>query len=235
MSHAASPTRAALLRTLAENLPEPSGLSHPLRVGIDGVSASGKTILADELADHLRAQGRHVIRASLDGFHNSPAIRHLLGPSSAEGYLRDSFDYAAARTHLLEPLGPGGNLRYRSAAYDHHAERPLETPLLSAPSASVLIFEGVMLFRPELAPCFDYKILVQVTFDVALERARSRDLPKFGSMETLLQKYNQRFIPGQKRYLAANQPETQAQAIIQNEDPANPTLHFPPAVPAQTT
>lgn len=234
MSQAASPARAALLRTLAENLPAPAELSHPLRVGIDGVSASGKTILADELADHLRSQGREVIRAGMDGFHNPPAIRHRLGPSSAEGYLRDSFDYQAVRAQLLQPLGPGGNLRYRFAAYDHHAESPLDTPLLDAPPGAVLLFEGVMLFRPELSTFFDYKILVQVPFDVALQRARSRDLPKFGSMETLLEKYNHRFIPGQKQYLCENQPETQAQAIIQNEDPANPTLRFAPAVPSQS-
>ncbi len=226
MSQAPSPARTVLLRTLAEHLPAPAELSHPLRVGIDGVSASGKTILADELADYLRSQGRCVIRAGLDGFHNPPAIRHRLGSSSSKGYLRDSFDYQAVRKQLLEPLGPSGNRSHRVAAYDHHAERPLDTPLLDAPPDAILLFEGVMLYRPELSSLFDYKIFVRVSFSVALERARSRDLSKFGSMETLLQKYNHRFIPGQKQYLAENQPEIQAQAIIHNEDPANPTIRF---------
>ncbi len=45
-------------------------LGHPVRVGIDGVDAAGKTVLSDELAGSVRARGRHLIRASVDGFHN---------------------------------------------------------------------------------------------------------------------------------------------------------------------
>src|SRR5450759_1567169 len=41
---------------------------HPLRVAIDGIDAAGKTTLADELAPLIEAQGRPVIRASIDGF-----------------------------------------------------------------------------------------------------------------------------------------------------------------------
>ncbi|MDH4033877.1 MAG: hypothetical protein OEV80_08770, partial [candidate division Zixibacteria bacterium] len=42
--------------------------SHTVRVAIDGVDASGKTTLADELVTPLEAKGRSVIRASIDGF-----------------------------------------------------------------------------------------------------------------------------------------------------------------------
>ena len=49
-------------------------LPHPVRVGIDGMSASGKTVLADELAELLQEHGKKVIRAGLDGFHNPPEI-----------------------------------------------------------------------------------------------------------------------------------------------------------------
>ena len=47
-------------------------LPHTVRVGIDGMSASGKTFLADELANILREEGKRVIRVGLDGFHNHP-------------------------------------------------------------------------------------------------------------------------------------------------------------------
>ena len=45
---------------------------HPLRIGIDGASASGKSTFANQLVEPLRKLGRTVIRASIDGFHNSP-------------------------------------------------------------------------------------------------------------------------------------------------------------------
>ncbi|HKV57656.1 MAG TPA: hypothetical protein VJO32_05220 [Ktedonobacteraceae bacterium] len=43
--------------------------SHPLRVAIDGIDASGKTTLADQLMPVIEQRGRPVIRASIDGFH----------------------------------------------------------------------------------------------------------------------------------------------------------------------
>lgn len=45
-------------------------LDHPVRVGIDGVDASGKTRLAEELVEPIQEKNRSVIRASIDGFHN---------------------------------------------------------------------------------------------------------------------------------------------------------------------
>ncbi|HUZ34905.1 MAG TPA: hypothetical protein VMV17_01090 [Streptosporangiaceae bacterium] len=52
---------------------------HVLRVAVDGPDASGKTALADALADELARQqaggrrGRPVIRAGIDGFHRQPS------------------------------------------------------------------------------------------------------------------------------------------------------------------
>jgi uridine kinase len=43
-------------------------VTHPLRVAVDGPPAAGKTTLADDLGDALRAQGRYVIRASIESF-----------------------------------------------------------------------------------------------------------------------------------------------------------------------
>jgi uridine kinase len=42
-------------------------LDHPVRVGIDGVDVSGKTMLADELIEPLQSKSRTVIRVSVDG------------------------------------------------------------------------------------------------------------------------------------------------------------------------
>ena len=53
-------------------------LAHPVRVGIDGMSASGKTVFADELAGVLHEKGKRVVRAGLDGFHNPPEITGYL-------------------------------------------------------------------------------------------------------------------------------------------------------------
>jgi len=199
-------------------------LPHPLRVGIDGVSASGKTVLADELAVVLQKMNREVIRTGIDGFHNPPEIRHRQGVMSVEGYLEDSFDYAAVRKCVLDPLGPEGKLNYLPEIHDHALGTTKQSdPVVASPDA-ILLFEGVMLFREELANAFDYKILVDTSFEVALERAKTRDLNHFGSMQILMDKYTHRFIPGQKRYLEECRPEEMADMIVGNEDTENITL-----------
>ena len=201
-------------------------LPHPIRVGIDGFSASGKTVLADELADVLRGVGREVVRAGLDGFHNPAEIRRRRGPLSVSGYVEESFNYSAVRECVLDPLGPEGNLRYRPGIYDHTIEQIVSLPLIEVSPCAILIFEGVMLFRDDIADCFDYKILVQTSNEVALERGKARDLAHFGDIDTLVEKYTKRFIPGQLNYQERCRPELIADAIVVNDDFSRPGLVF---------
>ena len=202
-------------------------LPHPVRVGIDGLSASGKTILADELAELLQEGGRKVIRAGLDGFHNPPETRHRQGPMSVDGYVEDSFDYLAVREKVLQPLGPDGNGWYCPEIFDHQNGEPLETDPRESTTDSILLFEGVMLFRKELVDFFDFRILIICSEKVIIERAKVRDLDHFGDVETLLEKYGQRFLPGQNRYFSESQPEQVADLLFLNDDPEKPNLSLP--------
>src|SRR5712691_5443311 len=134
--------RTELLSRLADFVPR-ANRSHPVRVGIDGVDAAGKTSLADELAVVLRARGRLVIRSSIEGFHNPKAFRYRRGALSPEGYYFDSFDYTNLWAALLQPLGPGGDLRYRVAVYDFRSDRPIHGEIRQASCDAVLLFDGV--------------------------------------------------------------------------------------------
>src|SRR5437763_14570660 len=92
-------------------------LGRPLRVAVDGRTASGKTTLSDELAALIRDLDRPVIRTSIDGFHRPQAERYARGRYSAQGYYHDARDLAAIVTLLLAPLGRGGDRRYRTASF----------------------------------------------------------------------------------------------------------------------
>jgi len=80
---------------------------HPVRVGIDGVDVSGKTMLAEKLIEPLKSKGRSVIRVSIDGFHNPSKIRYRQGRGSPKGYYEDSFNHNVIASCVLEPMGPG--------------------------------------------------------------------------------------------------------------------------------
>jgi len=201
-------------------------VQHPLRVAIDGVDASGKTTLADELAAFLIKRGRPVIRASVDGFHQSRAERHRQGANSPEGYYADSFDYDSVRKVLLEPLGPRGNRIYRRMVFDYRTDTPSMTEEEQAPEDAILLFDGVFLLRPEINELWDYRIFVKVPFAVTIERAILRDRDQFGSDEATRARYEERYIPGQEINLKSVDPLRHAQAILNNEESQRPTLTF---------
>jgi len=193
-------------------------LHHPVRVGIDGISASGKTTFADDLVTYLEALGRNVIRASIDGFHNTPEVRYQKGKYSINGYVEDSFNYDAVIDHVLEPLGPEGELKYKKSQYDFVASEETKLSHEIACSNSVLLFDGVMLFNDFISHHFDYKIYVDASFDTIMERAIERDSERLGGEEELMKKYNDRYIPGQQFYISKHEPHQKADLIIDNND-----------------
>jgi uridine kinase len=196
---------------------------HPVRVAVDGVDASGKTVLADELAARISARGRPVIRASIDGFHHPDAVRHRRGDSPA-GYFEDSFNYEALVRELLSPLGPGGSRWYRRAVFDYRTDRPVSSTEGKAQPDAVLLFDGVFLLRSALRPCWDFSIFVQADFPVTVARAEVRDQHLFGNAAAVRRRYEARYVPGQRLYLESERPQAHASVIIHNNDPANPSL-----------
>jgi len=199
-------------------------LDRPTRVAFDGPDTAGKTTLADELAAVLRERGRHVLRASIDGFHHPRAARYARGADSPEGYYLDSFDHDAVRATLLDPLGPAGDRRYRTAVFDHRTDRPVAAPVESAPRSALLLFDGVFLQRPELRDGFDLSIFVTVSVDEVLRRALERDVPLLGARDEVERRYRTRYIPGQRLYIADARPDAIADVLVRNDDPVAPVL-----------
>jgi len=191
-----------------------------VRVAIDGVDGAGKTTFADELADILRTLPRSVIRASVDGFHNPRALRYRRGRNSPEGYFEDSYNYAALKEHLLDPLSPGGSRRYRAAVFDHVTDTAVSVPEREAPASSILLFDGIFLHRPELFPYWDASIFLDVDFAVSVSRCASRD----GSSPDPFSSANRRYVKGQRIYLLACEPTKKATITIDNTNLSSPAL-----------
>ena len=201
-------------------------VSHPTRVAIDGVDGVGKTRLADELVAPLAAMGREVIRASVDGFHQPRATRYQRGRDSAEGYFLDSFDYSAVTRELLNPLGPGGSRRCRTAVFDHRTDRSVDVGHQTAAENAILLMDGVFLQRPELAGSWDFRIWVEAPFGVTVPRAVIRDAQgplEPGAVRAL---YERRYVPGQIMYLTQCGPRESAHVVVNNADLEHPELLF---------
>ena len=74
----------------------------------------------------------------------------------------------ALHASLLEPLGPGGSRRYRTATFDVRTEKPRAEPLLLAPPDAVPVLDGVFLLRPQLNDAWDLRIFLEVDFQETL-------------------------------------------------------------------
>src|SRR5262245_47100436 len=197
---------------------------HPVRVAVDGVDAAGKTTLANVLVKPLSQLGREVIRASVDGFHRPKRLRYSRGKDSPAGYYYDTFDYEALVLYLLKPLGPAGDRLYRTRVFDHIADTEQTSDIRAASENAVLVFDGVFLLRPELNRHWDFRIFVNVSIEIAKERAVRRDSMWMGGVSEARRRYEMRYYPGQRIYMEECDPMSLADVVVGNDDPMSPTL-----------
>jgi uridine kinase len=199
---------------------------HPLRVAVEGITSSGKTTFASEVAEAVGAQGRPVARVSMDGYHHRRAHRHRQGRLSADGYYEDAYDLDRAARELLQPLGPGGTRRYRDRIIDLATDEPADSWAEAAPD-TVLVVDGSFLQRAELRDHWDEVIYLDVAFEVALARGVARDAAAFGGRDAATEAFTQRYHAAGHRYLDEVDPRRRATIVIDNNDLARPRLVRP--------
>lgn len=197
---------------------------HPLRVAVDGVTASGKTTLAGEVSSALTALGRTTIRLSMDGFHHRRAHRYQQGRHSAAGYYNDAYDFTSFARYVLEPLGPGGNFHYRRAVIDLASDTPVDESTRQAPQSAILIVDGSFLQRPEIAELWDVVIFVDTSFEIARHRGVARDADQLGGIEEARKAFEVRYHAAAQLYLDEVGPADQADLVFGNDDLESPRL-----------
>ncbi|PGO22360.1 uridine kinase [Bacillus cereus] len=201
-------------------------LTYPTRVGVSGITASGKTTFANELAEEIKERGVQVTRASIDDFHNPRAVRYAQGKESARGYYEDAHDYTAFKERLLKPLGPNGNLHYETISHNLITDIPVHNTPLVAPPNMVLIVDGTFLLKKEIEYLFDYKIFVDTDFEIARKRGAKRETEAFGSYEEAEKMFINRYHAACKMYIDKHNPKICADVVFRNSDLANPEVIF---------
>ncbi|MBO0922958.1 uridine kinase [Cellulomonas sp. zg-ZUI199] len=214
--------RSRVLHRVATAVPDAHRLGRPVRVGVDGVDGVGKTTFADDLADLLRADGREVLRASVDGFHRPADERYRRGRTSPEGFFLDSYDLDAFRRMLLDPLAPGrtGPRRVRTAVRDVVTDTALETPWRDVTDTTVAVVDGVFLQRGELVDAWDLRVWLDAPFEATYARMAARD----GCPPDPAHPANARYREGQLLYLAACRPVERAHVVLDHTDPSRPRV-----------
>lgn len=219
--------RTELVAFLADEIIRRKPPSRPLRVGIDGRCASGKTTLGDELASALTSKRPElqILRPSVDGFHHSREHRYRQGEFSARGYYEDAFDYQVIVAFVLGPLsGERFPVSCRQVAHNWRTDMPAYATAISVGANAVLLIDGVFLFRREIDAYWDLRILVDVDAETSIARAVQRDAGS-EDREIIERKYRVRYEPAWQIYVNEEHPELKTHLIVDNRNTAEPTLH----------
>ncbi|MGE7112161.1 hypothetical protein [Lysinibacillus sp. NPDC047702] len=209
--------RSEIINELANRILK-LNLNHPIRVAVSGITASGKTTLANELALELRSNNKEVIRTSIDNFHNPRALRYRKGNDSAVGYYEDAHDYQAFKEKLLTPLGPTGNLYYQTISLDLEKDEYVNPEQQIANKHSIFIIDGTFVLKKELVSLWDYKIFVQTDFEIARKRGAKRETIAFGSYEKAEAMFLNRYHVASDLYLKEHSPQENADSVVNNND-----------------
>lgn len=198
---------------------------HPITVGINGVDGSGKTVLAGNLTRILEQAGHSVCRISVDDFHHPRQHRYRRGELSPESYYYDSINYEAVANKALKPVFEVQEYPFLCQTKVFDLELDKEDKLFQKIDRDTIILaEGVFLFRPESLPFLNVKIFIEADFKAILERVKIRDIKTLGSAEKIQERYERKYIPGQKLYFEDVNPKNLADIIIDNNDFENPQI-----------
>ncbi|AOM11697.1 uridine kinase [Bacillus thuringiensis] len=201
-------------------------LTYPTRVGVSGITASGKTTFANELAEEIKKRGLPVTRASIDDFHNPRVIRYAKGKESARGYYEDAHDYTAFKERLLMPLGPNGTLQYETISHNLITDMSVHNEPLLATQNMILIVDGTFLLKKDVAYLFDYKIFVDTNFEIARKRGAKRETEAFGSYEEAEKMFLNRYHAACKMYIDEHNPKELADILFENSKFDDPVVLF---------
>jgi phosphoglycolate phosphatase-like HAD superfamily hydrolase/uridine kinase len=193
----------------------------PFIIGINGIDCSGKTAFANGLETFFKNKGLCTQAIYMDDFHNPKEIRYA-GNNPAENYFYKSFNTRLLVDKLLKPILENGKVSAKLTLLDVETDKASVKKQYTITPDTVIIVEGVFLFRKELAPYLDYKLYLDISFEESKRRAVARD------PAAIIQKYDEKYLPAQQKYIQEYSPASMADMVIDNTDWRYPTI--PPRI-----
>jgi uridine kinase len=201
--------------------------SRSLVVGLSGIDGSGKGYLAGQVEAHLTQHAVAAAILNLDGWLNLPEKR-FSETAPAENFYEHAIRFDEFFSRLLMPLRDTGSVKlvadlvletatqYRKHTYDFK-------------SVSVIVVEGIFLFKAAYRQFFDLAVWIDCSFPTALARAIARGQEGLSPAKTIAA-YERIYFPAQTIHFAQDQPREHADLIIENDSyPARTACRGPGA------
>jgi len=142
-------------------------------VGISGRGGSWKSTLTEGLEKHLRGSEIEPVTFHIDDFVFPTAIRNTNQAEPGKARYFDSYDFETLFNGLLRPLKEQKSFSSSLPMLNRQVDRQ-EHRSITVSKPTIILVEGVQLFRVKAADVFDFKIWVEVPFEEGLRRALGR-------------------------------------------------------------
>lgn len=186
-----------------------------VRVGINGIEGTGKTVFCNKLTQYLIQNKLNAIPVSIDGYHNTKEIRYKQGRDSAKGYYEDGYSEMEFVEKVLKS-SQNQKPNYTAMVHDLETDEVLHLKPETLSENAIIVTDGAYLFKDIYVPHWDLKIYLKTYFETAANRGINRDLQLLGGFEKAKEKYANRYHLASKMYIEANEPENKADIIINN-------------------
>jgi len=188
--------------------------SRSLLVGVSGIDGCGKGYVSRQLAARLALHGVTPAVVNVDGWLNLPEKRFDQSAPAANFY-QNAIRFDEFFTQLVMPLRDVGSVHlvadfteesacsYRKHTYDFR-------------DVSVVLVEGIFLFKRQYRKYFDLAIWIDCSFPTALARAIARAQEGLSPANTIAA-YETIYFPAQRIHLAQDHPREGADLIFEND------------------
>ena len=185
-----------------------------LLVGVSGIDGCGKGYLAAQLQAHLALHGIIPAILNVDGWLNLPEKRFDPNAPALNFYehalrLDQFFSQLVLplrdrrSIHLVADFVEETAAKYRRHTYDYT-------------DISVVLVEGIFLFKPQYRKHFDLTIWIDCSFATALARAIARAQEGLSPANTIAA-YDTIYFPAQRIHLAQDRPREHADLVFDND------------------
>ncbi len=188
-----------------------------VRVGINGIEGTGKTVFCSKLTEYLVLNKLDAIQVSIDGYHNTKEIRYKQGRDSAKGYYEDGYCEIEFVEKVLKS-SQNEKPNYVEMIHDLETDKILNLEPKKLSHNSIILTDGAYLFKEIYAEHWDLKIYLKTDFETASKRGIRRDSEKLGGFEIAKEKYQNRYHLASKMYVEEFEPENKADIVINNSD-----------------
>ena len=185
-----------------------------LLVGVSGIDGCGKGYVAKQLEARLALHGVIPAIVNVDGWLNLPEKRFNQN-HPAENFYENAIRFDQFFKQLVIPLRDRRGV-HLVADFTDETSSHYRKHTYDFKDISVILVEGIFLFKRQYRTHFDLAIWIDCSFPTALARAIDRAQEGLSAANTIAA-YETIYFPSQRIHLTRDNPRENADLIFEND------------------